>query len=109
MIALGNILVGIGSVLDMLLFTVMILVIARAVISWVNADPFNPLVRFIHSSTEPFLVHVRRYLPLVSGNIDFSPIILMVLIYFLQIAIAQSIIDYGQQIKMQAIHSQVVS
>jgi YggT family protein len=97
-IALGNILIGIGTVLDMVLGLVLILVIARAILSWVNPDPYNPIVRFLMASTEPFLRPLRRYIP-AFGGIDFTPIILLVLIYFLRLALAQTLIEYGQSMK----------
>ena len=59
-------------------------VIARAVLSWVNPDPYNPIVRFIYNITEPVLGRIRRMVPLQFGGIDFSPIIVFLAIIFLQ-------------------------
>ncbi|HKL48594.1 MAG TPA: YggT family protein [Desulfuromonadales bacterium] len=60
-------------------FTIYIfIVVARALISWVNPDPYNPIVRFLHSATDPVLNKMRRYLPLQFGGIDFSPIVLLI-------------------------------
>jgi len=58
-------------------------IIGRAVISWVNADPYNPIVRFLYEITEPLLGRIRRFLP-VMGGLDLSPIVLIVAIMFLQ-------------------------
>jgi YggT family protein len=60
------------------------IIIGRAVISWVNADPRNPIVRFLYEVTEPVLGRIRRMLPMSMGGLDFSPIIVIVLIMFLQ-------------------------
>jgi YggT family protein len=54
------------------------------VISWVNADPRNPIVRFLHEVTEPVLSRIRKSLPISMGGIDFSPMILIMIIMFLQ-------------------------
>ena len=51
------------------------IIIGRAVISWVNADPYNPIVRFIYEVTEPVLGRIRNVLPISFGGIDFSPIV----------------------------------
>ena len=53
------------------------IVIARALISWVNPDPYNPIVRFLHNATEPVFALMRRYLPLQFSGIDLSPIALL--------------------------------
>ena len=60
------------------------IVIARAVISWVSADPYNPIVRFLVQVTEPLLSRIRRALPFNMGGIDISPMILILGIVFLQ-------------------------
>jgi len=53
------------------------IVIGRAIISWVNPDPYNPIVRFLHNATDPVLDRIRRLLPLQFSGIDFTPIILL--------------------------------
>ena len=59
----------------------MFIIIIRALISWVNPDPYNFLVRAINDITEPVLYKVRRMLPVSGGGFDFSPIIVIILIY----------------------------
>ena len=66
-------------------------VVAAAIISWVNPDPYNPIVRFIHNITEPVLYRIRTKLPLDFGGIDFSPIIVILGIIFLQNFIVSSL------------------
>jgi YggT family protein len=56
------------------------IVIARALVSWVNPDPYNPIVRFLYNVTEPVLARLRRILPLQFGGFDLSPIVLLVLL-----------------------------
>ena len=84
MFIIGNLLNAVAVVLNYVLHFYMWIVIARAVLSWVNPDPYNPIVRFIHNVTEPVLYRLRRKLPLDFGGIDFSPIIVILGIIFLQ-------------------------
>ena len=64
MFVLANLLIALAQVVDYLLTAYMWIVIARAIISWVNPDPYNPIVRFLYSATEPVLYRIRRLLPL---------------------------------------------
>ncbi len=102
MIILANLLAGIATVLDMLLGMVIFLVVARAVISWVNPDPYNPVVRFLHSSTDPMLTPLRRYIPPIGGSVDITPIVLLLLLYFLRVALVGSLADYSRKLGVQA-------
>ena len=93
MFVLANFLNGIAEILGMLLQFYMWVIIARVVISWVNADPYSPIVRAIVNVTEPVLYRVRRSLPVFAGGIDFSPIVVFAGIYFLQIFLVGSLRD----------------
>jgi len=89
-IYLGYFLQAVAGVLDMILFFAMIVVIARAVLSWVSPDPYNPIVRIINQLSEPLLFPIRRRVPYL-GGMDFSPIILLMVIFFLQNFLVQSL------------------
>lgn len=84
MFVVNNFLMAAAQLINFLLTAYMWVIIGRAVISWVNADPHNPIVRFLYEATEPLLGRIRRLLPLSMGGIDFSPIILIMAIMFLQ-------------------------
>jgi YggT family protein len=84
MFIMGYLLMAIARVLDLVLLFFMIFIIARAVLSWVSPDPYNPIVRFIHNVTEPVLYRIRVKIPVVFGGIDFSPIIVFLIIMFLR-------------------------
>ncbi len=99
MFILGNFLLATADVLSMVLRLYMFIVIARALISWVNPDPYNPIVRFLYNATEPLLSRVRRVLPIFAGGIDFSPLIVLVAIYFLQVFLVQSLHDLAFSIR----------
>lgn len=101
MILLGGIIKGIGVILDSLLVFALILVFARVVVSWVSADPFNPIVRFIIASTDPLLRPLRRYIPAV-GQLDLTPLVLALVLLFLRIAVAESLIQYGHELRFRA-------
>jgi YggT family protein len=79
-----NFLMAVAQIIDFALTAYMWIIIGRAVISWVNADPYNPIVRFLYEATEPLLGRIRRALPISMGGIDFSPLILIMAIMFLQ-------------------------
>ena len=96
MIILSNFLIAIAKVLDIVLSIYMWVVIARAVLSWVSPDPYNPIVRFIHQVTEPVLYQIRRRIPVSFGGIDFSPILVFLAIIFLQRFVVQSLYGLAQ-------------
>ena len=96
MFVMNNFLIAIAKVLDIVLSIFMWIVIARAVLSWVSPDPYNPIVRFIHKVTEPVLYQIRRRIPVNFGGIDFSPIIVFLAIIFLQRFAVQSLYELAQ-------------
>jgi YggT family protein len=60
------------------------LIIIRALLSWVNPDPWNPIVQFINRVTEPILAPIRRRVPSWRMGIDLSPLVAILAIYFVQ-------------------------
>ena len=93
MFVLGNLLTAIAKVFDVVLIIFMWIVIARAVLSWVSPDPYNPIVRFIHNVTEPVLYWIRKRIPLSFGGFDFSPILVLLAIFFLRQFVVQSMYE----------------
>jgi YggT family protein len=91
MFVVSNFLTAIAEILNIGLSLYMYIIIARAILSWVNPDPYNPIVRFLHAITEPVLFSIRRRLPLNFGGMDFSPIIVILAIIFLKSFIVQSL------------------
>ncbi len=91
MFIIANFLVALAKVLDIVLSLYMWIIIGRAVISWVNPDPYNPIVRFLNSVTEPVLYPIRRRLPISLGGMDFSPILVILAIIFVQNFLVQSL------------------
>jgi YggT family protein len=83
MFMLSNFLLALAKLINFVLSAYIWVVIGRAVISWVNADPYNPVVRFLVQVTEPVLSRIRRVIPPM-GGIDLSPMVLILAIIFLQ-------------------------
>jgi YggT family protein len=83
MYILRDFLLAASVVLDYALWAYMWIIIIRALISWVNPDPWNPIVQFLHRVTEPVLRPIRRRLPMT--GIDISPIVVILAIMFLQV------------------------
>jgi YggT family protein len=81
---IGYFLMAVAKVLDLALSLYLWVVVARAVLSWVNPDPYNAIVRFINAVTEPVLVQIRSRIPTAFGGIDFSPILVFLGVIFLQ-------------------------
>ena len=93
MFVVGNFLGALASVLQMLLSVYMWIIVIRALISWVNPDPYNPIVQFLRSATDPLLYRVRQWIPINFGGIDFSPLIVIAGIMFLQRFLVKSLLD----------------
>ena len=100
MYVLGNILIGIGQVLYGFLWIYKFILLGRAIISWVNADPRNPIVRFLYMSTEPPLRVVRGWLPMKLRYfpLDIAFVVLFGLVIFAEYAVVASLITFGQSL-----------
>ena len=96
MFILGNFVDALAYVVNALLFIMYWLILIRALISWVNPDPFNPIVRFLIRVTEPVLEPVRRLLPPLP--LDISPIIVFFIIIFLQRFLVPSLYDLAMRL-----------
>ena len=84
MFIIGNLMQAVAHILAIVLRTYMWLIIIRALLSWVHPDPRNPIVQFLIRATEPVLAPIRRRLPTWGTGIDFSPLVVILAIYFLQ-------------------------
>ncbi len=96
MFVFGNIILGIAKVLDVALNIYLWVIIIRALISWVNPDQFNPIVQFLQRSTEPVLRPIRKLAPPYKVGIDLSPLIAILIIYFLQYAVVNTLYRIGR-------------
>ncbi len=83
MFILAYFLKALAQVLDTALTIYLWIIIVRALLSWVNPDPFNPIVRFLYGVTEPVLYRIRRIIPPI-GGLDLSPLVAILAIEFLK-------------------------
>ena len=94
----SNFIIAIAQVLNLLLEIYVYLIIGRAIISWVSPDPYNPIVRFLYTATEPVLRFARKYIPPIGGTLDLTPIIVIVLIYFIKQTLVQSLFELARTV-----------
>jgi len=99
MFVLGNFIIAVAKIIHIVLNIYMWVIIARALISWVNPDPYNQIVQFLYRVTEPVLAQVRRWLPFGRMGIDISPIIVILVIYFLDEFLIKSMIELAVSLK----------
>jgi YggT family protein len=101
MFVLANALMGAAQVLSGALWIYEIVLIARAVVSWVSADPRNPIVSFLYAATEPPMRAIRRRLPtsLRYFPLDVAFLVLFGLVIFAQYAVVQSLVDYAASLR----------
>jgi YggT family protein len=98
MFILSNFFSAIAGIMGWTLDIYMWIVIAGAVLSWVNPDPYNPIVRFINNVTEPVFNQIRKRLPVNFGGFDLSPVIVILAIYFIKAFVVTSLYGIAQSI-----------
>lgn len=99
MFVLSNLLAAFAQVLSILLTVLSWLIVARALISWVSPDPENPIVQFLHYTTDPILEPIRRLIPTWRLGLDFSPMIAWLLLIFLQKFLVATLIDLSMRVR----------
>ena len=92
MFVLGNLIVALATILDYILTIANWLIIIRALLSWVNPDPYNVIVQFIYKATEPILAPFRRLVPAYAIGIDLSPIFALLAIWFLKLFLIRTLL-----------------
>jgi len=98
MFAISNFIVAIAKILNIALSLYMWIVIGRAIISWVSPDPYNPIVKFLNAVTEPVLYPIRRKIPINLGGIDFSPVLVILAIIFLQSFLVKTLMQLAASV-----------
>jgi YggT family protein len=99
MFVLGNFIAAVARIVDIALTIYMWIIVIRAVLSWVNPDPYNPIVRLLYQVTEPVMALVRRWIPLRGMGIDFSPVIILLAIVFLQRFLVPSLMQFAYSLR----------
>ena len=98
MFVLGNFIIAIAQIISAILTILIWIIVIRALISWVNPDPYNQIVQFLYRVTEPILMPIRRILPAM-GGFDLSPIVALVGIMFIRSFLVRTLIEFGMRLK----------
>lgn len=98
MFALSNLITAIATIFDYILTIANWLIIIRALISWVNPDPYNPIVQFLYKTTEPLLAPFRRIIPAYTVGLDISPIFALIFVWFLKLFLVRTL--FGLAMRM---------
>jgi YggT family protein len=99
MFIFANLLIALAQILNIALTVYMWIVIISAVVSWVNPDPYNPIIRFLRAVTEPVYRPIRRIIGYRLGPIDISPMIVILAIIFVQKFLVSSLIEFAYKLK----------
>ena len=97
MVIIGNLLVAVGKILDLMISVGYVVFIMRAVTSWIEVDRSGKFYSLLITATEPVLDPIRRYLP--GGAVDFAPMAAMLILYFADIFVVESLLDIGFRLK----------
>jgi len=97
MFVFNNLVVALAQVINIVLTIYMWIIIFRALISWVNPDPYNQIVIILHRITEPVLGPVRRRIPMRDIGIDLSPVIVLLVIIFLKYFLVETLIQMANR------------
>jgi YggT family protein len=100
MFVVSNLLAALAQIVDVGLTLLYWIIIVRALLSWVNPDPYNPIVQFLYTVSEPVLYPIRRLLPFTWRlGLDFSPIIAILLLIFLKSFLVRTLIDLSLHLR----------
>jgi YggT family protein len=99
MFVASNFVLALARLFELAMWAFFWMIIARAVLSWVNPDPYNPIVRFLYRFTEPVLRPIRDRLPTFQMGLDLSPMIVLLAIYFLESFLIGSLRDLALSLR----------
>ena len=99
MFVVGNFLQATATVLSYTIDILWWLIVIRALLSWVNPDPYNPIVQFIERSTEWILAPFRRWIPIHKIGIDLSPLFAVLFLFFLKLFVVQSLSEIAIRLR----------
>ena len=102
MILIGNLLNAVGRILHFVLMLYIWILVFRAILSWVQVPSLYQVKVFLYYLTEPVLRPVRKFFPPYRfGGLDISPIIIFIVILFIDLFLVKSLLLYAQQILRQ--------
>jgi YggT family protein len=98
MVIVAIFLESVATLLSSLIFLYILVVIAGAVLTWVNIDPYNPIVQMIRKLTEPVYAYMRSYIPTTYNGVDFAPFILVVALQFIDLFIVKLLLHFANSL-----------
>lgn len=99
MFVLENFVIAIAALLDTVINLYTIVIVIAAIISWVNPDPYNPIVRTLRVLTEPVFYRIRKWFPFVFiGGIDLSPLVLLLLLQLINGVVVSSLYQLARML-----------
>jgi YggT family protein len=98
MFVVSNTLLYLARLVELGVWSYFLIIVGRALVSWVSPDPFNPIVRFLYRWTEPVLRPIRRRLPDTMG-LDLSPMVVCVGLMFINYVIVESLRDFAIRLR----------
>ncbi len=98
MFIIGNLITAFATILDYALSILSWLIIIRSVLSWVNPDPYNPIVQFLYKTTEPILELFRKMIPIYNIGLDISPIFALIFIWFLKLFLVKTLLGLAMRL-----------
>jgi len=99
MFVIGNLIGAIAVILGYVITVLSWMIIIRALLSWVNPDPYNVIVQILNNVTEPILTPIRRILPMRNMGIDLSPIVAILALWFLKLFIVQTLAELAMRLR----------
>lgn len=95
----ANFVSALATILNYVLEIYTWVIIIRALISWVNPDPYNPVVQFLYKVTEPVLYPIRKLMRTYSTGIDLSPLVAILIIMFLKQFLVSSLFELASRLR----------
>ena len=99
MFIIGNLLQAIAEIINLFVYLYMFIIVIAALVSWLQVDPYNPLVQMLYQLTEPVLRPIRRHLPVMAGGIDFSPLVVIAIGIFIRTFLVRSLLEIAGRLK----------
>ena len=99
MFVFGNLLLSVARLFDVVITLLYWMIIIRSLVSWVNPDPFNPIVQFLQRTTDPILIPIRRVFKMQFWAVDISPIIAVLCLLFIQSFFVRTLTDFALRLR----------
>lgn len=98
MFIIANLLIAVARIIDIGVTLYIFAIIVRVILSWIQYDPYNAVVKFINDITEPPLAKIRQMVP-IFGGLDISPMILIFVLYILEGFVVSTLNDLALALK----------